>query len=173
MTSQNAIAEAPRTAAGPVSSYDPETMVIETRFGSMEFQLQNTIVMPRGMLGYADHHDFGLANMPDPKLANFKLFQSLDEPSLSFVVTPFNPGPETIDVEDIGTACDALSINPVNAITLLVVSTRQVGPATEISVNLRAPIIIDGRSQKAYQHVLMNNRYPVRQVIGTAAKSAS
>lgn len=172
MTSQNALVEAPLPTVEPPGGVDRDTVVIETRFGKMEFLLQNAILMPRGMLGYADYHSYGLANMPDPKLEQFKLFQCLEEDSLSFVVAPMNPGPESIEVADIEAACEALAIDPANAATLLVVSTRQIGAATQITVNLRAPIILDGISQKAYQHVLMNNRYPVRQVIGTAAKAA-
>ena len=171
MTSQNAVVEAPPSLERP-TTVNFNTVVIETRFGDIEFQLQNAIFMPRGMLGYADYHNFGVANMPDPKLEQFKLFQSLEEPSLSFIVAPLNPSSETIEVNDIDAACEILSIDPANAVVLLVVSTRQIGPTTQITVNVRAPVILDGASQNAYQHVLMNNRYPVRQVIGTAAKAA-
>lgn len=171
MTSQNVVVEATPTLEPPIA-VNPDAVTIETRFGDIEFPLQNAINMPRGMLGYADFHEFGLANMPDPKLEHFKLFQCLEEPSLSFIVAPLNPSSETIEMCDIEAACEALSINPADAVVLLVVSTRQIGPTTQISVNLRAPVILDGASQNAYQHVLMNNEYPVRQIIGTAAKAA-
>ena len=171
MTSQNAVVEA-TIAPEPPIAVNPDTVTVETRFGDIEFQLENAIHMPRGMLGYAGFHDFGLANMPDPKLEQFKLLQCLAETELSFIVAPLNPGSETIEVSDIELACESLSIEPQNAVVLLVVSTRQIGQTTQISVNLRAPIILDGASQNAYQHVLLNNRYPVRQVIGTAAKAA-
>ena len=171
MTSQNAVIEATQ-ADEPPGVAKPDAVTIETRFGEMEFQLQNTIHMPRGMLGYADYHHFGLANMPDPKLDHFKLFQCLEEPSLSFIVAPLNPGNETIEDGDIDAACETLSLDRANVIVLLVVSTRQIGAATQISVNLRAPVLLDGASQIAYQHVQMNNRYPVRHVLGTAAKAA-
>ena len=171
MTSQNAVVEATPALEAP-AAVDPDTVTIETRFGDIEFQLQKAIHMPRGMMGYTDHHEFGLVNMPDPKLDQFKLLQSLEDPTLSFIVAPLQPNSETIEVDDFEAACEALSIDPANAVALLVVSTRQLGPTTQITVNLRAPVILDGESQKAYQHVLMNNRYPVRQVIGTAAKTA-
>lgn len=171
MTSQNAVIEATPVLEAP-SAANPEAVTVETRFGDIEFRLQNTIHMPRGMLGYADFHSFGLANMPDPKLEQFKLFQCLEDPTLSFIVAPLSPSNETIDSQDIEAACETLAIDPANAVALLVVSTRAIGATTQISVNLRAPVILDGESQQAYQHVLMNNRYPVRQVIGMAEKSA-
>ena len=168
MTSQNALAETPVAATPPIRTED-ETAVIETRFGEMEFRLENAIYMPRGMLGYADFHDFGLANMPDPKLDQFKLLQSLSAPELSFIVAPLNPENDAIDPADIRSACELLSMDPEQAIMLLVVATRRIGPMTQISVNLRAPLILDPVSRTAYQHVLLNNRYSVRHVIGTTA----
>jgi flagellar assembly factor FliW len=171
MTSQNAIVEATPSVDLP-GSVTPDAVTIETRFGTMEFQLHNAVHMPRGMLGYADYHSFGLANLPDPKLDHFKLFQCLEESSLSFIIAPLGVDNETIDPKDVEAACETLSIDPANAVVLLVVSTRKLGPATQISVNLRAPILLDGESQTAYQHVLMNNQYPVRKVIGTSPTAA-
>lgn len=166
MTSQNALAETVVAASPPVR-VDAETAVIETRFGEIEFRLENAIHMPRGMLGYADYREFGLANMPDPKLEQFKLMQSLSDHELSFIVAPLNPDHEAIDADDIHAACRLLSMDPDRSVVLLVVSTRRIGAATQISVNLRAPIILDPVARTAYQHVLMNNRYSVRHVIGT------
>ena len=170
MTTQNALVE-PTVAQQPPGTVASETVTVDTRFGDIEFQLENAIYMPRGMMGYADFHDFGLANMPDPKLDQFKLLQCLVEPELSFIVAPLNPDTDTIEPDDIAMACETLSVKVENALVLLVVATRQIGPTVQISVNLRAPVIIDGANCTAYQHVLMNNRYPVRQIIGTAAKS--
>lgn len=168
MTTQNVLVE-PTAAQQPPVTLAPEYVTVATRFGDIEFQLENAIYMPRGMMGYADFHDFGLANMPDPKLDQFKLLQCLAEPELSFIVAPLNLDAGTIELDDIAAACEALSMDVANALVLLVVATRQIGPTTQISVNLRAPVILDGVNRTAYQHVLMNNRYPVRQVIGTAA----
>lgn len=171
MTSQNALVET-IVAASPPVRVDAETAVIETRFGEIEFRLENAIHMPRGMLGYADHHAFGLANMPDPKLEQFKLLQSLSDHELSFIVAPLNPDHDAIDAGDIRAACGHLSLDPDQSVVLLVVSTRRIGAATQISVNLRAPIILDPVARTAYQHVLLNNRYSVRHVIGTTVSAA-
>lgn len=171
MTSQNVLVET-APSIEPAIAANPDVVTIETRFGDMDFQLKNSIYMPRGMLGYAEHHVFGIANMPDPKLEQFKLFQSLEEAALSFIVAPMTAGNDTIEAGDMEAACESLTIEPANAVLLLVVSTRRIGASTQVTVNLRAPIILDGENQHAFQHVLMNNKYPVRQIIGAAAKSA-
>ena len=121
MTSQNALVETTEPLA-PAMMIDEDTVRIETRFGPMEFHLENSIYMPRGMLGYADYHDYGLANMPDPKLEQFKILQSLETPDLSFIVAPMHPDADTIDAADIREACDLLTVDRDKAVVLLVVS---------------------------------------------------
>ena len=167
MTSQNALVEATEPAV-PAVAIEDDTARIETRFGPVEFQVENAISMPRGMLGYADYHDFGLANMPDPKLEQFKMLQSLETPDLSFIVLPLDPEGDTIDKADIRDACSLLTIDPQNVVVLLVVSTRKIGASTQISVNVRAPVLVDVSTRRAYQYVLPNNKYSVRQVLGMA-----
>lgn len=167
MTSHNAVAEQidPPTPPGADAG---DLTTVETRFGTLRFQSANLVRMPRGLLGYSNHQTFGLANMPDENLAQFKILQSMDDAALSFIVLPLEPGNGSIEEVDLRTACQMLSLEFADCAVLLVVSTRQVGPATQISVNLRAPIIIDAHNRRAWQYVLPNSAYPVRQVIATA-----
>lgn len=158
-------AETAAQEIAPPSAAAGDRVTIETRFGEMAFARNDAITLPRGLFGFADYHDFGIANLPDPRLEQFKLMQCLTEPSLSFIVAPLNMASGTIDAADIDNACGALSIAPENAAVLLIVATRKIGPETQISVNLRAPIIADTASQTAWQHVLNNSRYPVRHVL--------
>lgn len=142
-----------------------ETVVIETRFGEMSFDRDNAIHLPRGLFGYADYHEFGIASLPDPKLEQFKLMQSLTEPTLSFIVAPLNTESGIIDAADIDDASERLSIARADTAVLLIVATRKIGVESQISVNLRAPIIIDTKSQNGWQYVLNNSRYPVRHLL--------
>ncbi len=43
-----------------------ETVVVETRFGTYEFAPDETVIMPHGMIGFADQQLFGLGNLPAP-----------------------------------------------------------------------------------------------------------
>jgi len=160
------------TAFAPAPAADDSKVVLETRFGVMSFDRTASIYMPRGLLGYAGFHDFALANLPDPKLTQFKLLQSLSDPALSFVVAPINLENDLIELADIEAACRTLSIAMADAALMLVVATRRIGAATQISVNLRAPVIVDTRNQAAWQHILSNHRYPVRHVVGMGSSAA-
>lgn len=167
MTTLNALAEQMEPPTASAADGD-DPMTVESRFGTLSFQSAHLVRMPRGLLGYANHQTFGLANMPDENLAQFKILQSMDDAELSFIVLPLEPGNESIAEVDLRTACQMLSLEFADCAVLLVVSTRQVGPATQISVNLRAPIILDAHNRRAWQYVLPNSTYPVRQVIATA-----
>ncbi|MFT5438172.1 MAG: flagellar assembly factor FliW [Alphaproteobacteria bacterium] len=171
MTPQNAfltlVPSGPETLPANVPEIfgDESMMVITTRFGPMEFGRDNAVCMPRGLLGYADRHDYGLVGLLQPGLEQFMLLQSLDDADLSFIVTPLNRDGETMAEEDIEGACNTLSLDAGTAAVLLVVSTTRLQNLTQVSVNLRAPIIVDVEAHKGWQHVLLSSRYPVRHVI--------
>jgi len=171
MTPQNAVAPA---VSGPDSSLavQDQSVTIETRFGALVFDRENAIYMPRGLMGYADYRDFGITDMPDPRLDQFKLLQSFSEPSLSFAVAPLAMENGLVEACDIADACRMLSVAFENAAVLLIVATRRIANKTQVSVNLRAPVIIDSASRTGWQHVLGNSRYPVRHVIADVNHSA-
>ena len=177
MISQNAVLTLVPTSPETVPETDAERsgddsmVTIDTRFGPMEFGPENAVNLPRGLLGYADRHDFGLVGLPTPGLQQFMLLQSLNDADLSFVVTPLSRDGESISEEDIEDACRTLSVNSGDAAVLLVVSTRRLGNLTQISVNLRAPVIVDVEAHKAWQHVLLNSRYSVRHVLSEVDQS--
>ena len=173
MTSQNAVLklneDGEKSIPAPVG--EGSKAIVDTRFGPLEFGQENAIFMPRGLLGFTDFHDYGLTGLQNPGLEQFMLLQCLEEEELSFVVIPLNRDGESIDEQDILDACAALSLNPPETAVLLVVSTRSMGKVTQISVNLRAPVIVDTKAHKGWQQVLPNSRYPVRHVISEVAQS--
>lgn len=169
----------PNNAAQPTAGADPVVaaaatgkVTLDTRFGVIEFDRADAIRMPRGLLGYTEFREYGLSDLPNPGVSQFKLLQSLVEPTLSFVVAPFNIECGAIDEDDLDGVCRSLSITAENLAIVLIVATRKIGPETQVSVNLRAPIFIDTLSQTGWQFVLPKDRYPIRHVIMSEAAKA-
>lgn len=169
----------PNNAAEPTAGADPVVaaaatgkVTLDTRFGVIEFDRADAIRMPRGLLGYTEFREYGLSDLPNPGVSQFKLLQSLVEPTLSFVVAPFNIECGAIEEDDLDGACRSLSITAENLAIVLIVATRKIGPETQVSVNLRAPIFIDTLSQTGWQFVLPKDRYPIRHVIMSEAAKA-
>lgn len=162
--------EAVVPATGIDAEIDADTVVVENRFGRFQFDRQNAIIMPRGLPGFPHEHEFALANLPDPRLENVKLLQSLQDPTLSFLVAPLNVEASMLDPKDVAAALAEHSIAQEDAALLLIITVRN-DPDTgvQITANMRAPLIIDTASRTAHQHVFTNEKYPIRHPLNLAA----
>ncbi|MGB8274242.1 MAG: flagellar assembly protein FliW [Alphaproteobacteria bacterium] len=150
----------PKTAAPP-----GEELVIETRFGAITFKSDDMLDFPNGLIGLPAYHRFGLAPIPDPRMAQFHLLQSLEEKDLSFLVLPIAPGETTIARADADDACAASAVPAGDARFFLIVTLRKGDDGLIVSVNLRAPLIVDAKAHIARQCVLSNPDYPIRKVL--------
>jgi flagellar assembly factor FliW len=139
-----------------------EEILVRTRFGVVAARPDAIIDMPQGPLGYAQHRRFVMADLPNPKLAQFKLLQSLSAPDVSFVVAAFNPESGLIAPADIEQGCADSGFAGEDAAVLLILTVRQEGGKIAMSVNLRAPIVIDTNRRVARQIVLANPAYSIR-----------
>jgi flagellar assembly factor FliW len=142
-----------------------EPIAIQTRFGEMVVDPSSTLRLPRGLMGFSHLHDFALAGLPEERFGNFKLLQSLEAPEVSFIVVPYQPGDGLIAPEDIAEAFQALGIGSADGAVLLVVSIRKSSDKATVSVNLRAPLVVDLKGRSAWQFVLSNQEYSVRHAI--------
>jgi flagellar assembly factor FliW len=131
--------------AGRIGPGPEETVIVETRFGTYEFTPASTIVMPQGLVGFAEQQLFGLANLPDPVPEDFKLLQSLGEPPISFIVMPISPEAAPIEPADRDEAFATLGGNPEESVFLFICTIRpkQDGQGIDMWANLRAPIVFD------------------------------
>lgn len=141
-----------------------ETVVIDTQFGSYEFEPAQTIIMPHGLVGFADHQLFGLANLPAPVPEDFKLLQSLAEPAISFIVMPMELDAALRKIPDLEEVCGALGLprDEVHVMFLCTIRPKDSGDGIDMWANLRAPILFEIKVQKARQYVLPNSDYPLR-----------
>jgi flagellar assembly factor FliW len=136
---------------------------IGTRFGTFVIDLSKAITMPQGPLGFANLHEFAVLDVPDAPDSAFKLFQSIDDPSVTFIVTPMPERSDLIAEDDLVSACMSYSITRENAAFLLITKVRKDPAGNRItSVNLRAPIVVDMVNRVARQAVFGGERYPMQ-----------
>ena len=167
MMPNNAAATIPGPEPDMAAAEQPvaEPIVVNTRFGSLEFDPAQSIAMPRGMMGFPEDKVFALTSVPDPRIANFMLFQSLTDSALSFLTLPLSLENGAHDVKDIEAARQDLGIAAEDFAAIGIVSIRNVGGKAQTSVNLRAPVFLDARNRTAWQYVLPNGSYNVRHVL--------
>jgi flagellar assembly factor FliW len=140
-------------------------IALKTRFGEMVVDPATTLRLPRGILGFSHLRDYALAALPEARFGRFEVLQSIEAPDVSFVVLPYETADALIKPEDVEEAFRALGVPPGGGAVMLVVSIRKAGETSEVSVNLRAPIVVDLRSRTAWQYVLSDPAYPVRHVL--------
>ena len=99
-------------------------------------------------------------------MQQFTLLQSLDDKSLAFITLPLNMDNPIIAEGDLKNACRDLQIAEGSLAALLVVSVHR-GPAqVRLSVNARAPLLIDAERRMGVQYVFQNDQYKVQHMLG-------
>ena len=142
-----------------------DTDVIETRFGKITLKKDEPIVFPQGLLGMPDKANFFLTEFPSDKLRQFKLMQCLDDYSLTFITLPLEVDNAIIAKDDLATACKDLDIPLEELAVLLIVSVHRSATSVTLSVNARAPLLIDAKRKLAAQYVFPHDRYKVQHTI--------
>ena len=134
-----------------------ETLTIETtRFGKLTVNEADTILFPKGLLGFEEHRRFLLLTAPE--YAPFAHLQSLDDPALSFVV--LNPNlvfphyKVEVDPREIA-ELEVADVTEVAALGIVTVP-EDMG---RMSVNLQGPVLLNRRNKRAKQIVLVHSPY--------------
>lgn len=143
----------------------PETDVIDTRFGKVTVYRKNPILFPNGILGMPDRSEFCLTNFPSPKMARFKMLQSLEDDALSFITLPIDNNNPIFDAADLAQAAQELNIPAAELTVLLIVSVHRESSGVRLSVNARAPLLVNAMKRTAVQHVFASSKYNIRHML--------
>jgi flagellar assembly factor FliW len=145
---------------------------IETRFGTVEITRKNPLVFEHGLLGVPNSNLYVLADFPSQNLGIFKLLQSLDAPELSFITLPLELENAIIERADLEKAASDIGIAAENMAVLLIVSVHRTPSEVKLSVNARAPILIDVTNRYCMQYVFQHSRYKVQHLLEMAQGNA-
>lgn len=138
---------------------------IKTRFGEVTVDTSKAITFSQGLLGMPDKFQFVLTNFPNPKMQQFMLLQSLEDTTLSFITLPLNMQNAIIQAEDLKAACRDARIDAANMAVLLIVSVHRSMSGVKLSVNARAPLLIDANQRVGVQYVFQQDCYKVQHML--------
>lgn len=135
-------------------------MLIQTgRFGPIEVSSEEVIHIPSGILGFPEDHNFCLVDAADETLILW--LQSLSNPHLAFpVLEPKIFKPDYVvrlsaaELRELRLA----SIKDASVFTILTIPAD----LTEMTANLKAPLVINTREKTAKQVVLQENDQPIK-----------
>lgn len=140
---------------------------IITRFGEVEYDPNNLLHFPKGMIGFENLHDFVV--MPNKKEGPLFWIQSVDDSNIAFVLT--DPSNFFIDykIEASKEEKDILKVSDKDEVFPLSVVT--VPPSKEVTLNLAAPILFAPKTNRAIQVILENSPFNVRTPLPKVEKN--
>lgn len=148
----------------------PSPVSLDTRFGTITVEADQRLTMPAGMPGFDGRREFALVDFPDQRFSRFRLLQSIEDKSLSFITLPADEADVPMADEDCAEL--ARAVGAEEAVELFfVVTLRGADNGVAVSANLRAPVVVDGRRRVARQVVLSNPAYAVRHLLAWGGKN--
>jgi len=153
-------------------------MIIETRvFGEVDIDPGKIIHFESGIIGFPDLQDFALIHDSEQgNNAGIRWMQSIDEPGFALpvmdpliVAEDYNPEVDDEILKPIG------KIDPEEILVLVTVTVPK--DLKKMSVNLRAPIVINVTERKAVQIILEDDSYkvkfPIYDILDSRKKEAT
>ena len=128
---------------------------IQTRFGEVEYDPKNLLHFPAGMIGFPTLHDFIV--MPNKKEGPLFWIQSIDEPSIAFVLT--DPSNFFLDYQVKPDESEKISLKITDKDECYILSVVTVPQDQKITLNLAAPILFSPKTNRAIQVILENTDY--------------
>ncbi len=128
---------------------------INTRFGEVEYDPENLLHFPAGMIGFPTLHDFVV--MPNKKEGPLFWIQNVEDPAIAFVLT--DPSNFFLDYHVAPDESEKNTLQINNDDECFVLSVVTVPKDQAITLNLVAPILFSPRTNRAIQVILENTEY--------------
>jgi flagellar assembly factor FliW len=128
---------------------------ITTRFGEVEYDPENLLHFPAGLIGLPNLRHFIV--MPNRKEGPLFWIQSVDEPEMAFVLT--DPSNFFLDYQVVPETSERQTLRIDEGDDCFVLSVVTVPPDQQITLNLAAPVLFSPKSNRAVQVILEDGRY--------------
>jgi len=138
---------------------------VESRFGELAVDPGTEIFFKHGILGIPNAVSFYLTTLPGAKNDQFMLLQCKEDNDLSFIVVPSQYDNQLIKASDLDDACKVLDYETENLIVLFIVTVHDTAKERYLSINAKAPVLVDANSKTASQYVLQNGDYQIQHRI--------
>ena len=135
-----------------------------TRFGDIEYDPEQTMQFPEGLIGFPHLHHFIV--MPQSKPGPLFWIQSVDDPAMAFVLT--DPGGFFLDYAVAPDAGERARLGIGDSDEYLILAVVTVPPDRKITLNLAAPILFAPKTNRALQVILEKTSWQTRTPLPAA-----
>ncbi|MGE4133406.1 MAG: flagellar assembly protein FliW [Bdellovibrionales bacterium] len=140
-------------------------MVIHTsRFGAVSITAEDVIQFPEGLLGFSELRRFILLDDPTDEI--FAWLQSCEDPNIAFPLLEPELFAPQYKIQLTKHDLELLGLKSPDGIRPFAIITIPADP-TQMTANLKAPIVIHVSSRIARQVVLQDNSLAIREPIFT------
>ena len=140
-------------------------MNIQTsRFGSVEVNKEDIVTFPEGVLGFAHLRDFVILDDPNDEI--FVWLQSCEQSEVAFPLLEPSLFSQGYAVSLTKRDRETLSLQEGQSFHIFSVVTIPEDP-TQMTANLKAPVIINDKNKIGRQCVLQDNKLAIRESIFT------
>lgn len=144
-------------------------MTIKTsRFGLVDLKIEDVLTFPEGLLGFKDLREFVVLDDPNDDI--FAWLQSCQLPTVAFPVLEPEIFSHKYNISLNRTDLEALKLGPTEPAFFLNIITIPDDP-TQMTANIKAPIIINQNARLARQCVLQDNNLAIKEPIFTKLQS--
>ena len=138
-------------------------MVVQTsRFGAVNLTAEDILEFPEGILGFANLKKFVLLDDPNDEI--FAWLQSCEVPAIAFPILEPELFVQNYHVVLTKHDMEALSMSPNDRTRYFAIITIP-SDATQMTANLKAPIVINIDKRQARQCVLQDNSLAIKEPI--------
>lgn len=140
-------------------------MVIHTsRFGAVSITSEDIINFPEGMLGFNELRRFVLLDDPTDEI--FAWLQSCEDPNIAFPILEPELFSTNYSVQLTKHDLETMGLKSLDGIRCFTIITIPSDP-TQMTANLKAPVVIHVGTRTARQVVLQDNSLAIREPIFT------
>ncbi|MBU0906064.1 MAG: flagellar assembly protein FliW [Firmicutes bacterium] len=137
-------------------------MNIQTAFlGEVKIEESQIIRFDYGLPGFEEENKFTIIPLEESSV--YQVLQSVQTPQIAFItVNPFAFTNYNFDLDE--STVHTLEIKSEEDVAIISIVTVK-EPFSDSTINLKAPIVINTKSQKAKQAILENSEFPLRHPI--------
>lgn len=138
-------------------------MIINTsRFGNVEIKAEDVITFPEGILGFKDLRSFVLLDDPNDDI--FAWLQSCETAGVAFPVLEPELFSQNYSVSLTKSDLELIRMTAQEKPRLFAIVTIPDDP-TQMTANLKAPVVVNVKDRLARQCVLQDNKLAIREPI--------
>ncbi len=141
---------------------------IQSRFGEIEYDPDNTLLFPEGLVGLENLRKFVV--MPNEKEGPLFWIQSVEDPQVAFILTDPTGFYYDYKVVPDGREREKLGIDDNGE--CLIVSVVSVSSEREITLNLAAPILFAPETNRALQVILEGTQFSPQTPLPTVEEAS-